>query len=1270
MLLQRSTSAARDAERPHLAPAWLLLLLGGLVVIALVLIYPQQNLIQRVVKAPESELSSAYVTNLLRTDPDNPRLRLLLATQALEHGNFGALRDTLQPALDAADPAIRREALWLLWQAGVHDFRNLPIRNTAQPLAVRAQLGRQLAELAAEDWSTEKRIEIAGKAFAFGEAAIGAALYRQVAESAGSPEQAAEWYAQGGKAALAHAHYRQSAELYLQARRSTRQPDQARAYYLTALRTLQSGNLMNEALNTAEREIGPLADDHDTLFFVTQLARAAGKPEVADRYVRKLLRLSLLRQLEQVRLADAHGGAWAQKVSLRASAPPGGPQLAFDDKTYTLGYEVFLENRKLEDAWKVAASAVRQSPEDPQWRERLAKVAEWTNRPEMALEHWWHLARQTQRDDAWQAVLRLAPGLLNDHALIDALQYQLARQPDAPRHLGELVAAWERQGEPRVALDFLARHHRRTNRPYTLEMMADLADRAADPTLALDTWQRLFATPAEATPPRAIRAATLALLHDHNSDALHWLELARQKVGADNEESRELLRLTGQLAQTEQREDLAIGAFTTLSRSTLAEAADFDALIRLLEDAYPQEAASAAVRAWERFAQPRHLTKALSLYAADNQWTTIVALLGRMSPNASPPYDTLATLRRQPDFLRLSAAAYRQTGRFADARRELTAALSLAPASTLLQNAMLWLLIDSNDAAGLRRFLASHEPAWRLNADLHDSLAAAYLALSRPKVALDRYLTPHLAEHRDDFLWLMGYADALDQNQQTDRAWRLRRHLLGTEWRAREALTVNRKKSPNLKSWLDADQLDPARRLARTRLLMTQGRGDTSLAALRELLRLDRDADQKISSAAMETAIGWLQEAGEYSAERAYLWQQYARSQGKAANRPLWAELSVALASDDRDALRPLLDQFGERLPRYDRINAAQRVGDLRLAQSDAFDAQDEQSDDDPLHMQLAESLLAFSDHAGFALAQRQLGAIDEQLGAVDGHIALTPRLALDLQLGSLQRRERNDAVIRNVPDERFVSLRIHWRHDDGQTTLLAEQRHALASYTPLQLEHEHRIDNRLSLRIGLGQHLASPESVALRVAGMKDRAAFSLSYQPTRLDRISFEQLFERYALQTGAAIGSGTHSTLTVAHALRQDSRDLEISAFWSTHRFQREASYSDAALAPLLPAGTSLGTLQPAFFLPEHFDFYGVRLSTDLRYERQYTRALRPFGSIAGTWHSELGGGYDLRLGLVGSLLGADHFSLSWGQSKSGIQQNAGRVRDLNLNYRLHY
>src|SRR5260221_13005453 len=85
--------------------------------------------------------------------------------------------------------------------------------------------------------------------------------------------------------------------------------------------------------------------------------------------------------------------------------PP--PGLPFDDKTYLLGYEVFLENRNLEDAWRVATAAVRQAPQDMAWRERLAQVSEWMGQQQQALDNWLVIAQNTGREDAWKTVMQI-----------------------------------------------------------------------------------------------------------------------------------------------------------------------------------------------------------------------------------------------------------------------------------------------------------------------------------------------------------------------------------------------------------------------------------------------------------------------------------------------------------------------------------------------------------------------------------------------------------------------------------------------------------------------------------------------------------------------------------------------------------------------------------------------------------------------------------------------------------------------------------------------
>ena len=431
------------------------------------------------------------------------------------------------------------------------------------------------------------------------------------------------------------------------------------------------------------------------------------------------------------------------------------------------------------------------------------------------------------------------------------------------------------------------------------------------------------------TTASAVRAATLLLVRGQAEAGLSILEQAQAAAPATDTA---FWRLTAELAQLTAQDERSIAAYRRFVDGGEALVRDYDALYTLLQDRYPHEAARIATQAWSRFGEPRHLRLALSYHAASENWHAMGELLAGIAP------ERLAELRQQADFLQWSARYRLNQGQPEAARRDLQAALTIAPDSSEIQQALLWLLIDSGDGQALRHVLASREDAWSADPRLHDALAASYLALSLPDVALRRYLTPHLGEHRDDFLWLMTYADALEQNHDVDRAWQLRQHLL-----AQSRSTVGAR--PQLSG--DPAELAEVRRAARARLVLAQTKGDPGLAVLRELLRLDRDAKRTLSPAAKDIVLGWLQDAGEHSAVRAWLWQQYA----KTASRPLWAEISLALAENDRETAGQLLDRHGDRLPRGDRISAASQMRDLRRAQSEAFDSQSAQENDDELQL-------------------------------------------------------------------------------------------------------------------------------------------------------------------------------------------------------------------------------------------------------------------------------------------------------------------------------
>ncbi len=1241
-MLRRSSYAAASVERPRLVAPHVLLAIGLLVGVLFTVLFPYRALVQYTLNATRGDaLTLAYLRNLLRTDPLNPELRLALVRQSIARRDYEQARADLAPLLASpADREMLTEARWVEWTLYESELLSAP-PFSARHAELEAQLPQRLRNAVTVDGLTDdNRMSLVQRALSRGQALLALELIATFRRNGDDIDP--RLYGQAAAEMLGHGEYEGAARMLLLQR--SREPDAAkrRALFLQALRTLQSGNRLDLALDIADRELGELENDTEVMYFLVTLARAANRPDAAARYAKRMLQLSLERQLRRSQFAAAGLAALPWRV-----VAGGGPELPFDDRIYTLGYEAFLGNRQLEDAERVAQSAVRQAPDDLRWRERLATVQEWMGKPQEALDQWSQIARRSGREDAWDAVLRLAPGLLDDDALLPALEYRLRRRPHDFRLMGEIVALHERAGRPREAIAFLQRAAGDTPSVAELQMLADLAERAADIELARRTLARLDAL-LPPDPARAARRAALFILDSRFDDALQVMEMAKVAAGDDQ---RDFWRLYVALAQLVQDDDRARSALERVTRFDDSDAFEQGDLVDLLSDVSPLAAAREAERGWRRFGGSVWFLRTLELYAAAGQQAELARLFGELQQPAQAAQR--AEAERSTAFLQRRAQWHLDGGRRAEAFADLSAALKLAPDSAAVRTTLLWLLIDGNDSRMLRELLARHEQVWARDEALHDALAAAWQALSRPQVALDRYLLPRIGARRDDFLWMLNVADALEQNGDVDRAWRVRQML----WK---------KERPRLAE-LGADDVGRLQRQARVRLARTLAPGDAANALLREVMRLDRDPDGRWLPAARELALSAFIDRGEFDAVRGFLWQQYGRS----LNRPLWADITAALAQGDVAAVGALLDTWDERLPRYDRVNSARMVGDLRLAQSAAFDTLDAQRDDAPLHLQLSDALLDFSHRFDLDIAQRTLGGVDERQSSATLDMAVAPDLRMSLEFGSITRDRGDNAQFSATPGESgYLLARLAWQHDDGVTRILIGQRDGFETIHPLALEREQRIDSRLSATVGIGLHMPATENLGLRMAGMRDQIDLRANYRVARDDRIGLQFGSYRYQAQNGLDIGRGRLWQVEAAHAIRTELPDLEVSAYMAGYQFSRaDIDPADARAVEVRQRLFAGSGLDATALRPQSFTLQGVRLTHNIRLLRDYTKALRPFGSIGVSNNSVAGAGYDVSLGVAGSVLGTDHFSLSWRQDKGGGGIFA-RTTEFALHYRLFF
>lgn len=1200
--------------------------LAAAIAVALLVLYPRDELLERIAQARRDDpLTVEYLVNLHRSDPGNAETALMLANARIVQGKTGEALRLVAPLEKHADPEMRRKALLL-------HARTLPL-GVARASFVEPHVR--------EAWSREQLLELAALTRGSHDPDLRRTIYGRLSAFESDPE----WFAKAAREMLGEGDYRLSAELWFAARKRATEPAAQKKYFLEALRTLRSGNLLAEAIAAAEANLGNLAGDEETILAVVQLALASGRPDIAERWMKRVLwpdtgrapaaRLpSIAERLANWIFASAHA----------ADAPASPAMRPYDERVYTFAYDVFLANGNLEDAFRVAQAAVAQRPEDLAWRQKLAQVAEWTRRPAEALDQWLYLAQRGGREDAWQGVLRLAPGLGADETLLLAMRHKVERRDASAEELRDFAALYERLGRPRDGISWFLARYAATRQPLALEIAANLADRAGERDRAIDLYQQLIALEG-ANEPRLIRTATLLVLAGKFRAAHNLLNEFRAQI---RREASDYWDLLGDLAWRLQEDESAIYAYRALSTRQEAESGEFDRLVTLLRETYPEEAAKVAEFGFARFKTPGLLLAALEIRWQRRDLAEMKRLYDTLEAGDQKRFDAL------PYFYSLRSQYRQASGDLQGARADLEYAIGIAPQNAELKTALAWLLIEAKDLPALRRQLEETAAEAATNRDLWPLHAAGWTTLGDARRALPFHA--RLAREKPgDYLVLMGYADALEQAGQTGESARVRRHA----WSVARAAYVQ---SPKPSGEQDRQLLETIARLA-----ITMAPADTALAVIRDVMRRDfapggAPDDRNRSAAMRELVLSWAVSTEQYSNAKAWLWLQY----GRKLAAPGWAEAMVALNENDVEAAERLLADRASEVPRYNRIDLARLSQQVRLAQSMAFEEQTRLADDDALHLQLADSLLAGANRLLGGVQSSTRGVLHSQPRELAAQVWVTPRLRLALEWREASQSNTNTLVLGSIPSrDRETRMTLRQILDRGWVEAGIGERQAFASQTSLRAALYTQWRRGLSTLLSATRNERTLDSTSLAVAGSKDELAARVSYAFAKREYFAGALRTMRYHTQSGSPLGGGSAFESEVGHRVRVEYPDLTLRLTAANYRFTAEGN-DDARTATLNPAGVVPGA---SFFVPQNSRILGAGIGFGESVRESYTRAIRPYGSLSRTVSSLAGSGYNALVGAGGSLLGTDQLSVYWNRARGGGTSGAS-ILEYGLRYEYYF
>jgi len=947
--------------------------------------------------------------------------------------------------------------------------------------------------------------------------------------------------------------------------------------------------------------------------------------------------------------------AWACGQLTEPARAPEPALRRFDADDYRLAYDVFLGTGDLQAALRVAQRAVRERPADAAWRRRLAQVAEWLARTDIAAEQWLALFAQGDRSAiTLESLLRLAPALPDPLQALPAWE-RLARQRElTTEEWNHLYGLFEETAEPARGSRFFETWYRQRDLPLLLELAARLALYAGDDTRALALYRERSARDPFSAEALS-QAVTIEIRHDRFDAALALLRAQMHRLPEDD---MALWRLLGQLAWETGDAETAAKAYARTAAQPGSMPEDWERLVLLTREREPERAAELAYAGWQRHGRFGLLLLALEIYAERG----LLSAQGRI-------YDSLDAVQRSQaeqslPFLLGRAQYHQRRHRPQAAWADLQRALKLAPRDDEVVSSALWFLIDAGWHAELAQLLQRYERQARHNVRYAVPYGAGYQALGRPRAAAHWYQRA-LARASSDPVVLVAYADTLQTLGHAGMAGRLRRQA----WQQLQNL---RDGHGELAAWMRRPEFDTWARL------LAGGQGAAAAQRLHSALAQESRSRPAESAAGASRDALLLQatlDRGLPDSARRWMLQRYV-ALGRQAEPSAQAQL--ALLRHDRPALAALLDADSSHLDDATRTELA-----LALDRSDqvidtAFHALSREPASDAFHELLRQQLAPHAHYLQWGSTEADYGLLQRLGHTLQARLVLSPQLHLVLAATNWRQSSSDPDFATLLPSrEDWQRVELRWL-GQSETRLALTQQQALQRYDGLYLLQRGRWQARLNYELALRWHQPSELTLPLRVAGYEDDLRLTLDYALDRWNTLHLTPRYSRYHTQYGDYLGNGSSLELGATHRLRTDYPDIYLRAYTEWRSYRRDGDLSAQTVAQLpayLQTGLGSGTIDPVgYFLPPDSSTMGLCAGiggnlTGISLPEDYSRAWRPYGWLCATDNSTLGFGYGASLGVAGSVLGADQLRIEWQRSEA-VAPGGTSIQLLSIRYRFYF
>jgi predicted Zn-dependent protease len=1177
-----------------------LLIITGVLVVALVLLFPARRFLSLSHGDSESEkpssVSITYLEALLEANPDDDQLRLNLARQLAAAGNIPKALEVMAPLSDSTDANAR----WLYHQISWQAFNALEADDPRRA----AQRGELLAQMNAIEQNqelTSTQLEmLAGRWLELGEPARAAGLYERLAVE--NPDRAYEWYGEAGRWWLA-----------------ADAPQRAAAAWQSAFKVADDESRRRDAA-LAALDAAQQTSDGSSL-------RMAG--EFIDAYPNDptFLDIGIEMALANNRLAQAQ--VWSRRyVELRPD----------DEQGLERDAQIALARNQLDEALAGLKRLVERNPNNESLRAQLAQVQVWAGQPAAALANYKILARQSSSDEYDNQIIDIATDLNDTSAVLAALNRIQSRHPLNTSQRRLLVDVLNSEGDPDRAISMLSNWVRSGSVDRDLWVrLATLQELNGDVTGALGTWNDIasrFGRSVEESQARG-RLLTRAWQLD---EALAVMTSLPDKPGTANEQQIFYWETVGELAWNQNKPAIARDAYYQLY---LGRKLEPNGYLRLVETAVATGRMDMAMEV------------ARTDWRENQHADIIVAMLGAAQREQRPDLtrELIAMAETRPNLFAQSADYWQLYGDYQFEQRHLDRAriaylksLSLSPDDAGVRSALLYTLAEGGYTEELARYVNAWSDDAKNDARQWPVFAMAYSRLGQTRMALP-WFDRAVQRDPDNYLLVLDYADALERGRRFDSARRMRQYAL-TELR------------PRLMAHLQAQgKLTRQQREQDGRILSVQATmlgADEGRAWLRRAL--DGRSGSELTPTDVEMLFGYYLSQEEPAYSRYWLLQAHRR---RLATED-WQELAVALQANDQVAMQRILD--GSR-PDGD-IGIADRITALRQldyrARALVLALEHERPNEpyvtgiDIVPRYAAELYREMPQNFGTELIVRSISDLDVTSESVFLRLS-GEKLSTRIELGSRQLSADDDFVdMTGLDDERFANVVLNWRERRGMTTVrvgaVSTDAKDIAQFG---LRQDWQLTSNVGAAVFLDINTLADETGQLRALGVRDDLGVGFEWVLNPRDSFSFTARYSQFhSREDRNDLGDGYGVEASFAHSLMVGpTHQVQARVFANTEQNFLEDDLPDD-MAARLPAGTNLDDV-----VPTRYTFIGAGLSFARGIPgEEYPVVASP------RYRLDIDTGYvlpDNDFGIsanfaIGSrILGSDELSLNFGVDQTGSQ-----------------